>query len=143
MIAIFISIQIFAKTWRRRLGECRMCSLGPSDRLVQQYCLERGTPLLPAVHPRHGAIRVEQDTKVPIHSRNGKYIFLRSHSPSQLLNRLIATQKLFPRFFSHGISHATSTSPIEGLTRRFVRHCYSHYGSRYKHWNLRRQKESK
>ena len=129
-------LQISAKTWRRGLGECRMCSLGPSDRLVQQYCLERRTPLLPAVRPRHGAIRVEQNTEVPVHSRNGKLNLVAS-----MIDVIL---RMFPsRFFSPGISHAISSSRIDDFTRRSAKHFYSHYGSRYKRWNLPRQRESR
>ena len=130
--------QISAKTWRRGLGECRMCSLGPSDRLVQQYCLERRTPLLPAVRPRHGAIRVEQNTEVPVHSRNGKFYLVASGKGRSTIDIIFPS-----RFFSPGISHAISSSRIDDFTRRSAKHFYSHYGSRYKRWNLPRQRESR
>ena len=89
-------LQISAKTWRRGLGECRMCSLGPSDRLVQQYCLERRTPLLPAVRPRHGAIRVEQNTEVPVHSRNGKFNLVASGKGTSIIDVIL--KFFFPGF---------------------------------------------
>lgn len=66
-------LSIHSTTRRFGVGECRLCALGSSSWMVQQYCMECWTIDCTSISIGHRAIRMEQTRELQEHRTNGSF----------------------------------------------------------------------